>query len=699
MHDTRLFKLARRLRPELDRMTGQEQFFAYLAVLLALFLLPYAVVATGWLIGVTDMGVMRDHPGILAALLGVLVVMHHHNFTIWIELDPDNPLPITGTLSGMIVLAGVWLFGPTVLWLLLVDRLIHTAQTSRDQLRRGLKPFWGGFMILVQDFGSGFLSALAGFAVYRLLGGAVPLTGLGVADWLPAVLGTGALIVVQQIVMQPVMVLIERLSVPERKPWFSMSGLVLIPLTVADIPFSILGALIYTQRTEGLFLAYVVGIALVNYMAYHLSKTNARSRQRAREMAQLEALGEALLKAPPDLSILEDLLHQHTLSMFLQDRFEIRLFPLPDADLPVGLVWPELRLIDNPERPPIVEEDWARLTGANQTHMVLAHYTPPGTRAIYGDALLVPIAGDDPGEEGGQKEQLLGGIALLRHRNNGKTLMSLAALQSLASQIGSAYYRTVVHHKTLVAQKMAQELALAGEIQQKFLPTAVPPISGWDLAAVLQPARQTSGDFYDFVPFEDGRVGVVVADVADKGTGAALYMALSRTLIRTFAFQHPGAPELALQLANDRLLTDAESDQFVTVFYGILDPSSGTLTYANAGHNPGFVLRQNGNGSGQAPIGLGKTGAPLGMFEGLVWKRETVTLDAGDVLLLYSDGVSEAQDAANAEFGEDRLCAAARAASGAAATAIRTAVTDAVRTFVGDAAQFDDITLVVAVKQ
>ena len=190
----------------------------------------------------------------------------------------------------------------------------------------------------------------------------------------------------------------------------------------------------------------------------------------------------------------------------------------------------------------------------------------------------------------------------------------------------------------------------------------------------------------------NGRFGVLVADVADKGTGAALYMALSRTLIRTYAMQCPDAPEEALRLANERILADTESDQFVTVFYAVLDTANGTMTYANGGHNPAFLLA----GNGRDPQSLSKTGIPLGMFEGMAWQQQTVAVAPGDRLVLYSDGVTEAQDAEGNEFGEKRLLAALQ---GESAEGMVTAVLTAIHDFVGDAPQFDDVTLVIAAKQ
>jgi sigma-B regulation protein RsbU (phosphoserine phosphatase) len=295
-----------------------------------------------------------------------------------------------------------------------------------------------------------------------------------------------------------------------------------------------------------------------------------------------------------------------------------------------------------------------------------------------------------PGQE--RLAMTLGGIYLLRPKTAGQVTDSLAAVQSLASQIASALYRAEVYVETLAHQKVAQELALAGRIQATFLPKQAPVISGWDIAATLVPARQTSGDFYDFVEVADGRMGLLVADVADKGTGAALYMALSRTLIRTYALEHPTEPAQVLRAANERILADTASDQFVTLFYGVLELDTGRLTYANAGHNPAYLLRP------QAVQELGKTGIPLGMFAGMRWQQNSAQLEPGDVLMLYTDGICEAQDGQATEFGEARLLAVAQTNLGRSAQEIQTALMNAIAGFVGNVPQFDDITLLVAIR-
>ena len=255
-------------------------------------------------------------------------------------------------------------------------------------------------------------------------------------------------------------------------------------------------------------------------------------------------------------------------------------------------------------------------------------------------------------------------------------------------------------------KRFEQELALAGEVQASFLPSELPEIPGWQLTAMLEPAREMSGDFYDVIPLPNGRWGLVVADVTDKGTGAALYMALSRTVIRTYAVEYDTQPELALGAAHRRILEDTNTNQFVTVFYGVLDPATGTLTYCNAGHNPPYLFsatspRRGGSAQNGTEIQeLDNTGLPLGqrMFKNVTWERRQVQLTPGDVLVLYSDGIPEAQDLREDFFEEERLIEVAQANLRHSADDMQEAIITQVREFTGDAPQSDDITLMVLVR-
>jgi serine phosphatase RsbU (regulator of sigma subunit) len=294
-----------------------------------------------------------------------------------------------------------------------------------------------------------------------------------------------------------------------------------------------------------------------------------------------------------------------------------------------------------------------------------------------------PTTGTQPTEE---SPHLVGVLALgPRLADQPYSADDQSLLMILGDQAGTAIY---VAQLVAEKQRVGQELALAWRIQQSFLPPSLPEIDGWQITAVLNPARETCGDFYDLIALPNGRYGLLIADVADKGMAAALYMALSRTLIRTFARQHDTRPDLVLQAANERILQDSHSDQFVTLFYGILNPQTGTLTYSNAGHNPPYLLTP-----GSDLHELGTTGIPLGIFPDRTWKSASVQIESGALLLLYTDGVTEAQNRQLEEFGTARLLAVLQANQGDTAANIQEAVLLALADFTGAAPKFDDVAM------
>jgi type II secretory pathway predicted ATPase ExeA len=241
-----------------------------------------------------------------------------------------------------------------------------------------------------------------------------------------------------------------------------------------------------------------------------------------------------------------------------------------------------------------------------------------------------------------------------------------------------------------VVSTRRRELALAGRMQASLLPRDPPEVAGWQFAAALRPAREMSGDFYDFIPLPDGRVGLVIADVTDKGMGAALYMALSRTLIRSYASEYPDRPDLALGAANGRILAETGADLFVTIFYGILDPSTGRLTYCNAGHHPPYLLEAGSEDSTQVLPGRG---IALGVLQDTGWGYTTLELTPGALLVLYTDGVVDALNPAKEPFGSERLLEAAQANVGRPVQEFHDDLLTRLNQYMGDEPQFDDITL------
>ena len=266
-------------------------------------------------------------------------------------------------------------------------------------------------------------------------------------------------------------------------------------------------------------------------------------------------------------------------------------------------------------------------------------------------------------------------------------------LQEFANQAAIAVQNAMLFQEELERKRLEEELKVARQIQSSLLPEAPPAIPGWDFAAVYRSARLVGGDFYDFFSITNDaeRLGMVIADVSDKGVPAALFMAASRTIIRTIATTGDG-PARALTRANSLIVQDSQTtSQFVTVFYGTLEPHSGRLVYANAGHNRPLWW---GAATGETQE-LAAKGIALGVIEEIELEERAIDVAMGDVLVFYTDGVTEAINADDEEFGEARLRETLATHTEVSAQEILEAVVEAVDDFVGGAPQSDDFTMFV----
>lgn len=242
--------------------------------------------------------------------------------------------------------------------------------------------------------------------------------------------------------------------------------------------------------------------------------------------------------------------------------------------------------------------------------------------------------------------------------------------------------------------RLEHELEMARAVQASLLPGQLPSIPGFGLAASWSPAREVAGDFYNVFPLDGGRLGIVVADVSDKGAAAALYMVIAHSLIRTKAGL-TSSPAEALMLVNRDLIAQSSAEMFVTVFYGILDPATHTLTYTNAGHNPPIVRRASASNRTEVlPLG----GLILGILEKVSLADATISLAPGDALVLYTDGLTEAENPQGEGFGLTRL-AAAIAAAPSEASGLHAHVLAELAAFTASASQMDDITLLVVTSE
>ncbi len=240
-------------------------------------------------------------------------------------------------------------------------------------------------------------------------------------------------------------------------------------------------------------------------------------------------------------------------------------------------------------------------------------------------------------------------------------------------------------------ESLKNDLAVAAEIQQAILPSVFPPFpeneSQIDLAALMTPAKDVGGDFYDYFHIDDDHIGLVIADVSGKGIPAAIFMAVSRTLIRTIGLQG-GDTGQCLTMSNDLLSKESADCMFVTVFYAIYNIKTGDVEYCNGGHNAPFILRADGSVE-QLPE---STNCVLGI-EKVTFNSERTHLAIGDTLMMYTDGVNEAFDADYNQYGDSRIAALLKTFHGKKCQEMVTAQLDDVRNFAGSAPQSDDITL------
>ena len=238
-------------------------------------------------------------------------------------------------------------------------------------------------------------------------------------------------------------------------------------------------------------------------------------------------------------------------------------------------------------------------------------------------------------------------------------------------------------------ERLETEVQLARQIQQTFIPHTLPTHPEWQMAARWLTARQVGGDFYDVIELPNGRLGIFIADVADKGMPAALFMALTRTLVRA-AVKELNSPVEVLRRVNDLLLPDTQQGMFVTAIYGVLDTECGDFTFVNAGHNPPLWVKAN-----QSIEKLTRTAIALGVMEQPNMKEHTISLAVGDMLLLYTDGLTEAFSPEGELFGELRLMDSLKSIQVQTADEVLVVIEDRLNEFIDTTPLGDDLTMLV----
>jgi serine phosphatase RsbU (regulator of sigma subunit) len=654
-------------------------------VITVIYCLPLAILGLVWLAAATDLSLVRTHFFYLL-LHGILIILLDRlNFFLIIELRIDRYGSTNGSLDNVILWTVLFILGPVAIWLGILYNLIEFGIHWRESVSTASR--WNRLRSLTLTVTSTSLSYLVALQVYDQWGGTIPIAGLDLQTFLPAF---GAivtaflttLVIWSGYIVYGIWTQIQLTGIRQIRPVGRFLVLAL-GLPVIAHPFSIILAGLYVEKDLPVYILLLIGLFIVAYLTRQLSWMAETSRQQSRILEKLEQLSRAIINSPPGIEAMTETLAAHVPNMF------------PAGNI---AIWtdPNNFLCKHPvDWAPPMADIAPGLESLRETVAYLASDRMPwrNDATPHYPTLITPIFDVEQGDPFGWIYLELRPLAQPWYRRNLHNLFP--AIQALAAQTASAIRQVKMYSQSLEFERMTQELEFAGQIQASFLPFKIPRFPGWQLSVTLDPVGETSGDFFDIIPLGEDRLGIVVADVADKGIGPALYMALSRTLIRTYATEFDAQPDIVFFATNERILRDTNANLFVTTFYCILDLKTGSLTYANAGHNPPFHLCLNNPADITA---LRRTGIPIGIEEGITWSQANAQLDPGDVLILYTDGIPDAQNDDGEFFGEQALVEIAKDNLGRTAEEIQSKILDEVYQFVGEAPQFDDITLIVLIR-
>jgi len=287
-------------------------------------------------------------------------------------------------------------------------------------------------------------------------------------------------------------------------------------------------------------------------------------------------------------------------------------------------------------------------------------------------------------------EEIFGMVYVDNPFDNRFTEEDLKVLTTIASVASIKIEHERLLDERLEKRRMEEELKVASEIQMRLQPFAPPKLDGWDMTGVSFPCREIGGDYYDFIHRKrDSHLIVAVGDVSGKGTGAALLMSSLHAAVRAQSQTGQKISEVMSEI-NQYIFENSPSNKFLTLFYGELDPLSGELSYSNGGHNAPILVRRSG-----AVERLDTGGLPIGMMQGVLYQEASVSLEPGDVLVIYSDGITESINERDEEFDEERLIEVVKRNIERSASGIRDRIDEALSKFVGTTAPVDDMTLMI----
>lgn len=472
------------------------------------------------------------------------------------------------------------------------------------------------------------------------------------------------------------------------------------PLRVGDRPLGVLSLAHHTSGRYG-HEAQDITTTFASYAAVAIE--NARLYDSAQEQAYASAALLQVAQAVVSLSDLEEILSSVTRIMpILVGVKRVALYRW-DAERESFTASQEYGFSENEEE--IMTEKEFRagvfplLDYAREENRLVVHALKPN--ALPNSWLGIRPQVKDEAEMMGADRLLMAvplaikndlfGVMLIEETENGRRFRSrrIEIINGIAQQAALAIQNDLLQLEMVVRERLETEVQLARQIQQTFIPQSLPNHPAWQLAARWRTARQVGGDFYDVIELPNKKLGIFIADVADKGMPAALFMALTRTLVRAAVIE-TNSPAEALGRVNDLLLPDTQQGMFVTAVYGELDMEQGKFTYVNAGHNPPFWVKANGEIEK-----LTRTAIALGVMEQPNIQERTISISFGDKLLLYTDGLTEAFSSEGELFGDLRLMQALESTQAHSSDKVIETVEEYLNEFIGIVPLGDDLTMLV----
>ena len=591
---------------------------------------------------------------------------------------------VTNSLFGIVDLMTLLLFGPVVAgWQAALAILLHSLLIY---IRQGRRTVWATLQLPLFNAGLKAAMALISGAVYLALGGYLRPQGLETNLIVPGLALCGSWFAVDYGAWS----LLELFAGGRQRffQWTHYAVMAALMVELLPLPFAFLGAVISAHLGIRGIVAFAAALLLASLSVNLMARARSRLEARVVELTTLNRVSDEIIRASQDERDICEIVYRYASRVVDTTYFLLGLLNEDGATetlailiaegerheprtLPVGgvVAWMQ------EHREPLVVGDLRREQLPFRPRQV---GTDAGTVR---SAVFVPmLAGQD----------LIGFMSIQSQLPHSFSADDTRILSAMANQAAMAIANLRLQRQAQMRERLEREVHLASEIQRSLLPSSCPTVPGFELSFDWRSAREVSGDFYDFLALPDGKLGIVIADVSDKGMPAALFMALSRSLVRA-ALLGASSPAEGLQRANRWIVKDSSSDMFLTLFYAVLDPVNQTLTYVNAGHNPPLLMYHDERTCHY----LDKHGIALGILDEVEYQEHTISLCAGDMLLCYTDGVTDAMNGDGDLFGEERLLEIARQYCDHSPQEIIDHINAARESFVDDQPAFDDATLVV----